>query len=284
MGTVVIHPSATLPDRQAEYCRTSADALETLARLRSSSEGIDTLWVHWDLGNGDDSAPVIEALAREARAGRAFAIGRIILHTHNNERLNQMMGPLTPWYDVDAISPSMSVLGDSVPAVPQDTSGLTLHQRLRRAGVRIDPGLGDNEVETIQARHGFVFSPTHREFLQSGLPVDTVPTRRGWPHWRHGDLDELAARIERPRLHLVENGSAAGPIPVLLPLFGNQFLPSAEHLRPSPVLSAHEIDVIYHAPTLEEWIARTFEGIPWTHQRPAPEDRIPYWSDLAERI
>ena len=70
----------------------------------------------------------------------------------------------------------------------------------------------------------------------------------------------------------------------MIPLVGNRYLPSGGHLERSWVFSAHEVDVIYYGSDIDAWIGLEFEGESWTPARPAPEDRIPYWSNLAERL
>ena len=159
MSTVVIDPHARLPeglDHDVVYSRNSSHALMLLRARRASRRHIDTLWLSWDLGRvqdprEEDASLIVSMLAEAVLAGRPFPIGRIIVVTDNAERWHQVITALQPWYDVDAISPSAAALYpcrrrsralDDLPPV----------ERLRRAGVRIEPGLGKDEIEVIQKR------------------------------------------------------------------------------------------------------------------------------------
>ena len=70
--------------------------------------------------------------------------------------------------------------------------------------------------------------------------------------------------------------------PKLIPLFGTRYLASGGDTARSPVFSAHERDVIYFGADISAWIGIDFEGSPWPLVRLPLEDRIPFWSDIAE--
>lgn len=297
MSTVVVDPHASLPDRLDQgvaYSRNLSHALMLLRARRASREHIDTLWLSCDLGPDQDpeewdASAVVSALGEEARSGRPFPISQIIVLTHNAERRHQAIVALHPWYDIDAMSPEHSAL--NLPERrPRRSVDRTPIGRLRQAGVRIEPGLSTEEIETVQKRFDIEFSVPHRSLLQAGLPVDlladTVWQRPRWPDWRHGSPDELATWIQRAPAPV--DATAAVPLPQtcppLIPLCGNQYLPSGGQLERSWVLSAHEVDVIYYGRDIGAWIGLEFEGDSWAPGRPASKDRIQYWSDLAERL
>ncbi|WP_157558898.1 hypothetical protein [Nocardioides sp. Soil774] len=297
MTTVVIDPYASLADRLDDdivYSRNASHALMLLHARRASRRKIDTLWLSWDLsrgqgpGEGEDASRIVSMLAESARAGRPFPINRIIVVTHNAERRHQAISALRLWYAVDALSPRDAALHS-----PRGHARLLDHlapiERLKRAGVQIEPGLSDEEIEVVQKRFGIAFSVPHRSLLQVGLPVDlsaqTVRQRPRWPDWRHGDQRELETWIRRAPA--AADAAAAAPAlagPPLIPLCDHRYLPSGGHLKTCWVFSAHELDVIYYGNDIGAWIGREFEGDSWSPERPASEDRIPYWSDLAERL
>jgi len=292
MSSVVVDPHAWLPDRvdrDVVYSRNSSHALILLRARRASRTFIDTLWLSWDLGpgydpDGENASRIVSTIAEEARSGRPFPIGNIIVLTHNAERQHQAYDALQPWYDVDIGSPDTYTLYPRRPRA-RPLVDLAPIERLRRAGVRIEPALSDAELESIQARFGFTFSAPHRALLQEGLPVSVLPSRYGWPNWRHGDPEQLNARIQRATDNIFNKSAFRDRVsaPELIPLFSTRYLPSGGDAERSPVFSAHEADVIYCASDIPKWIALDFEGGTWSAPRLDPEDRIPFWSDLAER-
>lgn len=294
MSTVVIDPHASLTDRidhDVVYSRNVSHACMLLRARRASRRVIDTLWLSWDLscpdqgrGGGDDASRVVSMLAESALAGRPFPINRIIVVTHSAERRHQVIIALRLWHEIDGISPRDAALyWPRRHAKPLDH--LAPIKRLKLAGVRIEPGLSDEEIDAVQKRFSIAFSVPHRSLLQVGLPVDLCAQSAGqrprWPDWRDGNPHELETWIRRAP-------AAADPFPLacppLIPLCDYRYLPSGEHLESPWVLSAHELDVIYYGGSIGAWIGLEFEGDSWAPERPAPEDRIPYWSDLAERL
>lgn len=296
MSSVVIDPHAWLPDRvdrDVVYSRNSSHALMMLRARRASSTFIDTLWLSWDLGpgydpDGENAGRIVSTIAEAARSGRPFPIGKIILLTHNSERTHQVFTALHPWYDVDSGPPDMYALYPRRRRT-RPSVGLSPIERLERAGVQIETGLSDQEIKAIQKRFAIAFSVPHRALLQAGLPVDLLEStgwhRSGWPNWRIGDPQELATWIERAPMaeDKAPPSIPPGGFPPLIPLRGNGYLPSGSHLEHPWVLSAHEVDVIYYGRDIGTWIGMAFEGGSRSPDRPAPDARIPYWSDLVDR-
>ncbi|MFJ5809100.1 hypothetical protein [Streptomyces sp. NPDC093093] len=58
----------------------------------------------------------------------------------------------------------------------------------------IGPGLGERELDAVEARFGFTVSADHRVFLAAGLPHGS----RRRPDWRHGDPEDLDSRLSGP--------------------------------------------------------------------------------------
>ncbi len=174
-------------------------------------------------------------------------------------------------------------------------------QRLRRSGVHLDRGLSTREVAKIEARFGFTFGPEHRSFLRSVLPVG-----RSWPNWRRDPADELRGRLDWPiegvifdvrhngfwpaswgnrpqetdawepeaRKHLAE-------VPKLVPVFSHRYLASDPGVKPSPVFSVHQTDVIYYGDNLLDYVAHEFSVPPFNPSEPT---HVPFWSDLATGV
>ena len=292
MATVVVDPVALLPfnlDHDVVYCRTPESAVDELVSRQASGRRIDTLWLRWDLETGRlehemDAELVIAALADGGEGDHRCPIGKIVVMTYSRERSSQAFERLRSSYEVDSMRPDDTALIFPQAQRSDPRPDLPPMERLRRAGVRIKPGLSDTEIMSVQSRYGFTFSPAHREFLRAGLAVDTVPTRDGWPDWRDGESDELASRILHPDLRLLNAHPAAArdDVPLLIPLGGISYLPSGPLYGQSPVFSAHERDIIYCGASISGWIGITFEGVPWPLVRLPREHRVPLWSDMAE--
>ena len=214
----------------------------------------------------------------------------MLVLSDNPERRAQLHAQLLPrfpeWDQLDGMARSDSVLSAFPPQPPRTppASGTSPVERLREAGVRVEPGLSDAEIASVQARYRFVFAEPHRLMLQDGLPVDTVPGQRSWPDWRHGDPRVIEQWIERtPERHPV-TGRSVEPAPPLIPLRGNRFYPSGPGRSVGPVFSFGDtVDILYWAPTLSGWLDVDFDGSQWTVFRLPDGSEVPYWSNIVER-
>ncbi|MFD6277197.1 hypothetical protein ACFWFI_16710 [Streptomyces sp. NPDC060209] len=52
------------------------------------------------------------------------------------------------------------------------------------AGVEIERGMSERELDQVEERWGFRFAPEHRTLLGAGLPTGS----RSWPDWRDGRM------------------------------------------------------------------------------------------------
>ena len=149
---------------------------------------------------------------------------------------------------------------------------------LRRAKIKLSPGLTDAEVAAVEGRYGFRFPPDLRELLQAALP-----TGAGFPDWRYAsetalrqwldvtegilfDVEEsgfwLAEWGERPADVAEAKRIATGLIaaaPTLIPIYSHRMMPDEPHAAGNPVFSVHQTDVICYGATLTDYLLHEFE-------------------------
>lgn len=181
------------------------------------------------------------------------------------------------------------------------TSELVSTQVLRAAGVDLDPGLTDREVDAVQDRFRFTFLPEHREFLHRHLPVgDSWPDWRGMPPALQHRLDwpvvgvlfdvaenafwagSWGPRPVRSRAALARARELLAGVPRLVPVYSHRYLPAAPVPGPAPVFSVHQTDVIHYGADLEDYLLREFAGS--AKRTPPMSARVPFWDDLVEGV
>ncbi|MEU3750778.1 MULTISPECIES: hypothetical protein [Streptomyces] len=148
-------------------------------------------------------------------------------------------------------------------------------------GAEIGPGLGERELDAVEARFGFTFSADHRVFLAAGLPLGSSR----WPDWRDGDPEDLAGRLARPvegvlfdveharfwhpswpprpaetsdALRLARSEMATAPR--LVPVYGHRYLPGTAGAYGQPVLSVWQTDIIVYGNDLSDYLRYEFLG------------------------
>lgn len=182
--------------------------------------------------------------------------------------------------------------------------------RLRRAGIRVERGLGDAELERVEDRFGFEFCDVHRRLLSAVLPVGSegFPHDR-WPDWRSGSDEDLRARLSWPvdgvvfdvltsgfwpaswgdRPTLASEAEAAAreilqSVPKMVPIFAHRYLPAAPAPEDPPVFSIYQTDVIYYGDDLVDYVAHEFD-VPPLHPNPIVGlRRVRFWSDLVDGV
>ncbi|RZS34920.1 hypothetical protein EV193_108270 [Herbihabitans rhizosphaerae] len=170
---------------------------------------------------------------------------------------------------------------------------------LEQAGVRLDSGMSDAELDAVQEKFGFRFCRDHRELLATAVPVG-----ERWHDWRRDDEQSLRGALawpiesalfdvdtndfwappwgERPadlaeRLAVARRKLEAAP--TLVPLYAHRYMPAGSTNPGSPVFSVYQTDVIYYGFDLENYVAREFANSPAHGQT---QEWVPFWSDLAE--
>jgi hypothetical protein len=172
---------------------------------------------------------------------------------------------------------------------------------LSAAGVKIEPGLRDEELARVEASLSFQFPPDLRTLLSAGLPVS-----KPFPHWRSesheelrwlldGPADGIAFDVEMnaywrddwgPRPADVGDAIAdarkqIAKAPTLVPVYGHRFIAAEPSEEDNPVFSVSQTDVIVYGNDLAHFLAVEFR-VPrpgWSRSAPKP---IRFWGELAE--
>ena len=167
-----------------------------------------------------------------------------------------------------------------------------IRRALEARGVTLEPGLTEEELAGAEADYGFRFPPDLRALLHAFLPAG-----EGWPNWRGGrqrllewldvpadgiefDVeesdfwfegwgarpDDLDDAVEEARRHVAL-------APLLIPLYGNDFLPARPSESGNPVFELEGSGVRLTGADLGSWFAKA--GTAGKRVR-----RIELWSDL----
>jgi hypothetical protein len=178
-------------------------------------------------------------------------------------------------------------------------------------GIELTSGLTDAEIESAEAAYDLSFPPDLRACLQAALPVDAddddsrVPSRL--PNWRDLTHPGVVVRLQRPwgsiltdlqinpHVWIPEWGTMPDTLPErirlvrahyvsaarLIPIFGHRYLPSEPAGAGNPVLSVHQMDIIYYGCDLADYLEVEFLGKPWGQWEREP-GRIRFWSDIVD--
>ncbi|WP_132877731.1 hypothetical protein [Tamaricihabitans halophyticus] len=170
---------------------------------------------------------------------------------------------------------------------------------LKRGGVRISPGLSEDELDSVEGRFGFRFAPDHRALLSAILPLGD-----SWVDWREDPEEELRRRLAWPAEGVLFDVEHAGfwpeswgprpagldaalriaterfaEVPKLVPVFSHRYLPGNTDRRGVPVFSVYQTDVIYYGTHLLDYVHREFGG--GQRDTGTAREYVPFWSDLA---
>lgn len=168
---------------------------------------------------------------------------------------------------------------------------------LKLQGVEFETGLTVEEIAEIEEIYNIKFPKSLKEFLMMALPIS-----EGFFNWRNPDQDNvmfIKKMISRPTEavdELAEEvswcdvwGGRTGEslivrerlknAPKLIPVYGHRYIPMVSEDNP-PVISIHDIDIIYYGQNLEDYFKVEFgrkeQGkIEFKNINP-----IPFWSDI----
>src|SRR5687767_12231522 len=137
---------------------------------------------------------------------------------------------------------------------------------LRSHGVRLQPGLSEQEALRIECENGFTFPDDLRAFLMTALPVGL-----SFPDWRNLDRLKISEWMLQPYEGIafdIEHNSfwwsnwgprpndlaqalavarkAIDQAPRLIPIYGHRFIPAQPIEAGNPVFSVHQTDIIYY--------------------------------------
>jgi hypothetical protein len=184
-----------------------------------------------------------------------------------------------------------------------------LIERLKAAGVRFDPGLGESECQRIEEQGGFRFPADLRGLYRRALPIgDGRGDQRGFPNWRKrpqtilrganqyllaGFLEVITLPRERlqdilpPSLEALPTKRRRAitalkgwltAAPRLVPIYGHRFIPVTPPEPGNPIFSIVGVDIVRYGADLFDYFVREFDIPPVTPPPPTPRP-IPFWDE-----
>mgnify|MGYP000616913547 CR=1 FL=1 len=180
-----------------------------------------------------------------------------------------------------------------------------LIQLLKSRGIQFEKGLTNEELITVEANFDITFPPDLQTLLCLELPVS-----KEFVNWRKALSskeyeDEVFDKLNRPlegMLFDIENNAfwdenwGEKPeifeqqkeiatqnfkkYPKLIPIYSNRYIPSKPHETGNPILSVHQMDIIYYGFDLATYFRNEFHLTYACYQRrqrlPAPARRIQF--------
>lgn len=159
-----------------------------------------------------------------------------------------------------------------------------------------DPGLTNEEVEGVEKKFGFRFPPDLRDFLQTVMPVQIE-----FHDWRSKDEAELRKILNwplegclfdvehnvfwlpewGPRPELLGDALKIATVkiteaPRLIPIYSHRYVSEEPHESGNPVLSVHQMDIIYYGFDLDDYLRHEF-NLPGRKEWPAQIRPIRFW-------
>ena len=179
---------------------------------------------------------------------------------------------------------------------------------LKEKGIQFDIGLTNSEVKEIETLFGIHFPPDLKLFLQTALPIS-----KSFPNWRlaltnDGEKEDILRLLNSPltgMLFDIDNNSfwvkdwGAKPesqeekhriaeknyllYPKLIPIYSHRFIPSRPLEVDNPIISVHQMDIIYYGYDLLSYFEDEFEiKLPEISKAPTQPKKIEFWDLVIE--
>ncbi len=176
-----------------------------------------------------------------------------------------------------------------------------LFDLLNQNGIIIDSGLTDEEISIIENRYDISFPKSLKDFYKKGVPVS-----EGFVNWRDfssenveyiknliystfSDVSENAEDIywndewgdepedtEEIAKIIKEKLKSA---PKLIPIYSHRYVPMSTSDNP-PVISVHEIDIIYYGADLFDYFNIEFGKKKQSDIDFENIQKIPFWTEI----
>jgi hypothetical protein len=180
---------------------------------------------------------------------------------------------------------------------------------LNDKNVQFARGLSDNDVQMIESKFDFNFTPDLKLFLQLSLPISD-----GFINWRHGlesriEAEKIMARLYWPLEGMLFDLQADDfwikiwgdkpnsydekkriaiekylTIPKLIPIYSHRYIPSRPKEEGNPIFSVHQMDIIIYGYDLATYFANefSFELTGDFEKLDGPKRQIDFWSRCVE--
>lgn len=173
--------------------------------------------------------------------------------------------------------------------------------QLMKKGIIIEQGLEEKEIDLIESIYNITLPDPLKQFFKEGLPIS-----KGFYNWRdfqeknilhikqvmqrpYCSIYQLAEEVEwcerwgeKPTNKLKETQEIRKKTlkaPCLVPVFSYRYMPVLP-LQKLPVISVHELDIIYYGEDLEDYLNIEFGDKKQIKIDFKNIEYIPFWSDI----
>lgn len=171
---------------------------------------------------------------------------------------------------------------------------------LKAQGIEFESGLTVDELKQIEKIYKIKFPNSLREFLMIALPIS-----KGFYNWRdttEDNINFIKQVINKPVLDIKDTAEEVYwcedwgeepedeeiiakkviehlvDAPQLLPIYAHRYIPIIDD-NP-PIISIHDIDIIYYGENLEDYFNVEFGGKKQNNIDFQKIKPIPFWSDI----
>ena len=176
-----------------------------------------------------------------------------------------------------------------------------LFDLLLENGIIIDSGLSDEEISIIESKYEISFPKSLKDFYKEGVPVS-----EGFINWRDfskGNEEFIKDLIESTFSDVSENAEEIywndewgeepedteeiakiikeklKSAPKLIPIYSHRYMPMSVSDNP-PIISVHEIDVIYYGKDLLDYFKIEFGNKKQSDIDFENIQKIPFWTEI----